>query len=157
MSAIVGLDFAGKKVLEIGSKNVNGSVRPLFVGADYLGIDVLEGADVDCVIDARDFDGHGLFDYAVSTEALEHCPYPQEIVQCAYRALKSGGLAIITAASTGRVPHKQNGEPGDLGDEWYQNIEADGLKNMLEETGFEQIKVNFRDDSHDVQATAMKP
>ena len=42
-------------ILEIGSYNVNGKVRDLFLGSvKYIGIDLQEGPDVDIVMDGHD-------------------------------------------------------------------------------------------------------
>lgn len=69
---------AGMPVLEVGSQNVNGSVRPLvesFGPASYTGTDVRVGAGVDHVINADTLTRHyGLehFGLVISTEMLEH-------------------------------------------------------------------------------------
>ena len=44
--------LAGKAVLEVGSYDVNGTVRPLFNGP-YLGCDITVGPSVDVVADAQ--------------------------------------------------------------------------------------------------------
>ena len=41
--------FKNKKVLEIGSLDINGSVRTFFENCDYTGLDVGEGKGVDIV------------------------------------------------------------------------------------------------------------
>ena len=41
--------FKGKKVLDIGSLDINGSARDFFEDCDYTGIDVGEGKGVDIV------------------------------------------------------------------------------------------------------------
>lgn len=41
--------FNSKKALEIGSLNINGSVRTFFTNCEYTGIDVAHGKDVDIV------------------------------------------------------------------------------------------------------------
>jgi hypothetical protein len=41
------------KVLEFGSRNINGSVRPLFpYASEFVGVDLVDGPDVDVVGDA---------------------------------------------------------------------------------------------------------
>jgi hypothetical protein len=47
--------FLRKKVLEVGSLDINGSVRPLFTDCDYMGIDLGDGPGVDQVINILDF------------------------------------------------------------------------------------------------------
>ena len=41
--------FSETKVLEVGSLNINGSVRQFFSNCDYVGLDISEGRDVDVV------------------------------------------------------------------------------------------------------------
>jgi hypothetical protein len=51
-------EFKGKRILEVGSKYVNGSVRPLIerfcYQKEYVGIDIEAGKFVDIVLPARD-------------------------------------------------------------------------------------------------------
>ncbi len=51
-------EFAGRRVLEVGSKFVNGSVRPLIERfcrpREYVGIDIEAGKYVDVVLRRRD-------------------------------------------------------------------------------------------------------
>jgi SAM-dependent methyltransferase len=158
---VVDVDFTEKRVLEIGSKNVNGTVKPLFGSAFYFGIDALPGKDVDFVIDAKDFKeqafGQNGFDFCVSVEALEHCPNPQDIIDCAYSSLKSGGVFIVTAAAPNRVPHRADGEVGDPVEngEFYANVDPQELEDWLWATGFVNIEVAQVGDG--VQGTALKP
>ena len=56
------------RVLELGSRNINGSVRYLFAAAEYVGVDPVEGADVDIVGDGATIEvGHDSFDVVVCT------------------------------------------------------------------------------------------
>jgi hypothetical protein len=67
-------------VLEIGSRNVNGSVRDLFSSSSlYHGIDIAAGPGVDEVADCADYVPDVLFDTCVSTEVLEHMQDPSEL------------------------------------------------------------------------------
>jgi hypothetical protein len=65
------------KVLEIGSLNVNGSVRPLFSGYDYLGIDIQAGQDVDLVMNGNDIGKtwHHEFEIVIACSVFEHDPF----------------------------------------------------------------------------------
>ena len=72
-------EFRGKKVLEVGSKYVNGSVRPLiknfFSPKEYVGVDIEPGRFVDIVLPAEklvDYFGEESFDVVIATELLEH-------------------------------------------------------------------------------------
>lgn len=86
-------------VLEVGSYDVNGSVRPLFPTASrYVGVDIVGGPGVDRVYDGLrlPFSASG-FDVVVSTEMLEHCARPWRIVAEMARVVRPGGLVILTA------------------------------------------------------------
>lgn len=98
--------FAQKKVLEIGSLNVNGSVRGYFTDCDYHGIDVGEGPGVDEVCMGENFAGKALdFDVLISTEVFEHTANWDTIFLNMLRMMKSDGLIVFTCASEGRTQH----------------------------------------------------
>lgn len=91
--------WAGRDVLEVGSYDVNGTVRPSFASAArYVGIDVVAGPGVDQVYDGLTipFEDES-FDCVVSTEMLEHCTRPWRVVGEMARVVKRGGLVLVTA------------------------------------------------------------
>ncbi len=72
-------EFAGRRVLEVGSKFWNGSVRPLIERfckpREYVGVDIETGKYVDVVLPAErlvEHFGSESFDAVISTEILEH-------------------------------------------------------------------------------------
>jgi SAM-dependent methyltransferase len=146
---------AGLRVLEFGSHDVNGSPRSLFMNCtEYVGVDIWAGAGVDWVGRAQDFDGEGRFDVVISVEAMEHDPDARGQIASAWRALKPGGVLIITAAAEPREPHRCNGSLGDMGGEHYANIDPDTLRKWL--AGWSNVEV-LHDKSHgDVYAHAVK-
>jgi len=98
--------FSNKKVLEVGSLNINGSIRSLFTNCDYLGIDVGLGKDVDLVCEGQNLDHpNETYDTVCSCECFEHNPYWVETFNNMYRMTKSGGLVFMTCATTGRQEH----------------------------------------------------
>jgi hypothetical protein len=97
--------FIDQDVLEIGSQNINGSVRELFTGGKYLGIDLGPGKDVDLVCHGKDYYRDTPFDVIVSCESLEHDEFYAETNVNAIRLLKGGGLLLMTMASYGRPAH----------------------------------------------------
>ena len=116
------------RVLEFGSHDVNGSPRRIFKNvAEYVGVDPWPGPGVDVMAFAQDYDGQGSFDLVISAECLEHDPFPRWQIQSACRALKPGGLLVITAAAPPRAPHRCDGMEGDLQGEHYANIDPTGL------------------------------
>lgn len=100
-------DFAGKSILEVGSLDVNGSVRPLFESADrYIGIDFRAGLGVDLVMNAHRLAfWNSSFDVVISTEMLEHDDEFWISMAEMGRVLKSKGVLIITARGNGFMPH----------------------------------------------------
>lgn len=94
-------NLATRKTLELGSHNVNGSVRGLFTGT-YLGIDSEEGPGVDRVLSSHEaadvlLAEGGKYDVVISTEMLEHDSAPWETMKNCKRLLKAGGTLILTA------------------------------------------------------------
>ena len=71
--------FSGVSVLEVGSMNINGSVRMFFDGCRYIGLDVVPGPGVDAVSPAHLFQApEGTFDTIISCESMEHDQWPWE-------------------------------------------------------------------------------
>jgi O-antigen biosynthesis protein len=94
------------KVLEVGSCDVNGSIRSLFdaEGIDYTGVDIQEGPGVDKIVNAENLVsefGQEVFDVVISTEMLEHCFDWQKILYQLTKVLKKNGILILTTRSPG--------------------------------------------------------
>jgi SAM-dependent methyltransferase len=98
--------FQNKKVLDIGSFDVNGNEEFLFDDCEFYGLDLGEGPGVDIVCPAQDYDAPDeSYDTVISCECWEHNPYYKESIQNAVRLVKSGGLFLFTCATTGRPVH----------------------------------------------------
>jgi len=98
--------FENKKVLDIGSFDVNGNEEFLFKNCDFTGLDIGEGDGVDVVCPAQLYDAADeTFDTIISCECWEHNPYYAESIENAIRMLKRGGLFFFTCATTGRPVH----------------------------------------------------
>jgi len=98
--------FTGKRVLEIGSLNINGSVRPFFNECEYIGLDVGIGKDVDVVCQGELYDAPDeSFDVTLSCECFEHNPSWVDTFKNMIRMTKPGGLVIMTCATVGRAEH----------------------------------------------------
>lgn len=98
------------QVLEVGSYDVNGSVRPLFNQTDYLGIDIEQGPGVDRVLSSHELtDAFGLdtFDTVVCCEMLEHDLNPWDTVRNIYLVTKPGGIVVATARGNGFGEHNR--------------------------------------------------
>lgn len=99
-------DVSGKRILEVGSYDVNGSVRPYIESlspAQYLGVDASSGPRVDQVVDCTQLCaavGDG-WDVVVSTEMLEHVRDWQACVTHLAAAVAPDGLLLVTTRSPG--------------------------------------------------------
>lgn len=151
-----GLDELGS-VLEIGGQVMNGTIRDLFDGADYLSLDIVDGPGVDIVADAatwRPLDPDRRFDVVVCCEVLEHTPDWRAIIQTAHDVLAPRGRLILTCAGPGRPPHSGRG-PWALEDgEWYRNIAPEELEGALRLTGFISASVTVA--AQDLHALARR-
>ena len=98
--------FKNKKVLDIGSFNVNGNEEPWFDNCDFIGLDIGPCKGVDIVCPANEYDAPDeTFDTIISCECWEHNPFYKESIQNAVRMLKSKGFFIFSCATTGRPVH----------------------------------------------------
>lgn len=98
--------FSGQRVLEVGSLNINGTVRDFFDNCVYTGVDVAAGPDVDVVMQGQDLAyPDNSFDVSVSAECFEHNPYWRETFANMARMTRTGGLVAFTCAAEGRPEH----------------------------------------------------
>jgi ubiquinone/menaquinone biosynthesis C-methylase UbiE len=111
----------GDKVLDVGSMDVNGTVRENFLGAgEYVGIDMRPGKCVDRVMKAEEIPQHftsGYFDIIVCCETLEHVEHWKEALQGIWHALKVDGKLCIT------TPNREKGRHGYPSDYWRFTLE----------------------------------
>lgn len=130
--------FKGKRVLEIGSLDINGSVRQFFEDCSYIGVDLGEGKGVDLVSKGEDLTFHdNHFDVAISCECFEHNP---EWVRTFDNMVRmTSGLIVMTCATTGRPEHgTRRTSPSDApfcGD-YYQNLTDHDIKSSCNMSRF---------------------
>jgi SAM-dependent methyltransferase len=105
-------EFKGKRVFEVGSKYVNGSVRLLIKNfcspKEYVGVDIEAGKFVDVILPAEklvEYFGPEAFDVVISTELLEHVQNWRLVINNMKRVLKRGGYIYITTRSYGFPYH----------------------------------------------------
>lgn len=96
-----------KRVLEIGSCNVNGSLRRIveqWGPAEYVGIDIAKGRGVDIICSAEEAlerFGKESFGIVVSTEMLEHVANWRKVVSNIKNLCAPGGIILLTTRSQG--------------------------------------------------------
>jgi SAM-dependent methyltransferase len=124
--------FVNQKVLEIGSLDINGSVRGFFEHCDYTGLDIGPGPGVDVVCQGQSYDAPtGSFDVVICCEVMEHNPFWQDTFRNMIRLLRPGGLMVMSCATTGRAEHgTTRSDPVaspltiEKGWEYYRNLTA---------------------------------
>lgn len=91
-------------VLDVGSRDVNGSYKNLFFGNNYVGLDVIEGKNVDVVVDEYSWPFQDeSFDIVISGQAFEHIEFFWKTIEEMVRVLKVGGkVCIIAPAEEGK-------------------------------------------------------
>ena len=146
-------DLAGTDTLEVGSYDVNGSVRDLFTGS-YTGVDMRCGPGVDAVAaaDGLPFADRS-FGAVVSTEMLEHDARPWLSVNEMGRVLRPGGWLLLTCRgfdSRGCFPLHEY--PDDL---WRFTTRS--VRLLLEDAGMTDIRSVEDPQTPGVFAAARKP
>lgn len=123
-------------VLDIGSQDINGNNRYLFGGAKYIGIDLNPGKNVDYVSSGHNYKPQSKFDVVISTECLEHDKYWAITLQnITHNLLNSGGLFIMTCATTGRAEHgttRTSPKDSPFTTDYYMNITEDDFRQAVD-------------------------
>jgi SAM-dependent methyltransferase len=151
---VSGRELPAGDVLEIGSRDVNGSVRELFPGRRYIGSDIAPGDGVDIVASGADVELSEPAAVVVTTETLEHTLDAEAICRNAFRLLMPGGVFIVTCAGEGRAPHSAvDGGPLRAG-EFYANVTELDLAAWLDD--FAKIAIEENPEAGDIYAWAVK-
>lgn len=135
--------FINKKVLDVGSGDINGNNKFLFENCEYDGNDVIQANNVTIISKTKDliFEDN-TFDTIISTECFEHDPEYKESLIKIYKMLKSNGLFLFSCASNGRPehgtrrtsPNDSYGTIGNLEDmiDYYKNLSEEDINEVLE-------------------------
>jgi len=147
-------EFWDKRVLEVGSRDVNGSLRPfieLYLHPKlYIGVDIENGKGVDRIIPAEELTknfGIGSFDVVLSSEMLEHVIDWRKVINEMKSVLKESGYIYLTTRSLGFVRHSY---PYDC---W--RFELDDMRQIFSD--FEILKLEKDKDTPGVLLKARKP
>ena len=94
--------FRSSRVLEVGSRDVNGSLRSYFSDCDYLGVDIEPGPGVDIVGHLCDVTNliEDSYDVILCTNVSEHDPrWRQTLLNCVDR-VSPGGMMILVCPTS---------------------------------------------------------
>lgn len=128
--------FFGTSVIEVGSLNINGTVRDFFSDCTYVGVDLAEGPGVDVVGQGQDLDyPDNSFEVAVSAECFEHNPYWLETFENMHRM--ASDLVVFTCATEGRREHGTTrtspaDSPFTLEWDYYRNLTENDFSDNLD-------------------------
>jgi SAM-dependent methyltransferase len=145
----------GALVVEFGSRDVNGNVRDLLpAGVTYVGVDAIDGPNVDHVGDAAEWADPA--DLILCLEVLEHAEDVVALVASIVRNLKPGGTAIVTCATDGRAPHSGidggHVRPGEV----YRNVPLAELEELVEQFGGRLIELEVDLHAGDLRAVIVR-
>lgn len=151
-------------IVEIGSWDVNGSVRQFFDTSAYLGLDVVEGEGVDRIYNGQDlnFLKPNSIDVTISCECFEHNPFWRENLDDMVRITKPGGIIIVTSASRGRFEHgttrtrPEDSISVELGWEYYKNIRLNEFKGAIRGMPLQRKILQYNPYSKDLYAVLQK-
>lgn len=130
--------FKWVNVCEIGSLDINGTIRTLFEYANYVGFDVALGPAVDYAVFGKDVKYPSeSFDITVSSECFEHDSTWRETFENMLRMTKYDGLTVFTCAGTDRPEHgTSRTDAGSspltvgLGIEYYKNLAPEDFEDI---------------------------
>lgn len=127
-------DRSDVSILEVGSQNLNGSVRDLLDlkgTEDYVGVDWRPGPGVDVVCLAHNMNFGRKFDVVLSASMLEHDPHWEKSISAMIRHLKPDGILILSWGSALNPPHCHDTSPDGL----FHPLPAGKVLNLLERSG----------------------
>lgn len=126
-------------VLEVGSADVNGNVRNLFEGCNYIGTDMQAGNNVDIVVNGHDLKEHFKdkeFDLVFSFDTFEHDDKFWETMEQMKQVTKPGGWIVIGAPGRNCPLHEH---PGD-----YWRFMPQGIQSLME--GLAEVEIDAQHD-----------
>jgi len=101
-----GYKYGKAMVLDVGSRDANGSYKPLFKGWEYKGLDICPGNNVDITVKDiycwSEVEPNS-YDVVISGQAFEHMDYPWMTIGEIARVMKVGGMCCIIAPSAGPI------------------------------------------------------
>ena len=152
-SHVTRTEIEGKEIVEVGSLDVNGSVRPELERLEplsYLGVDIASGPGVDELCDVTDLVkryGESRFDVVIATELMEHVREWRGAITNMKRILRPGGTLVLTTRSHG---FKLHGFPWD-----YWRYEPDDLRSIFSD--FTNVEIERDPEAPGVFLKARKP
>jgi hypothetical protein len=121
-----------ENVLEVGSFNVNGSVRDYFSDiTNYIGLDWRPGPCVDVVMLAHKYEPDIKFDTIISASMMEHDPFYKESITNMIRLLSERGGLFLSWGAAREGAHEVHSAP----DNQFHALPVGKVFTLLESLG----------------------
>jgi hypothetical protein len=143
-------NITGKDVLDVGGRDVNGTVRPYIESLNprsYIAVDMRPGPGVDLVCNAADLDEHA--DVIICTEMLEHAEQWHAALTGMVNCIRPGGTLLITTRSPGFAKHDH---PGD-----YWRFTLPIMRDALDCCGMNIVRLEDDPEAPGIFALATRP
>ena len=116
------------RVVDIGSLDLNGNYRGLFPDAEYVGVDIVEGENVDVVMDSNEWQAIKNVDLVISGQTIEHVANIPKLLSSIFNILRPGGLLCVIAPSAG---------PSHDYPIWVGHFSVEEMSTIVTKAGFE--------------------
>lgn len=139
-----------QRVADIGALDMNGSMRGLFAGREYVGMDIEPGKGVDMVLANSEAIpvADRTFDVVLSANTLEHTRRPWVVVREMARILRPGGLMFLLIPMPNA--HRFHAHPIDC---W--RCYTEGMRGLLDGADLEVLEL-YEAGDHDTVGIARK-
>lgn len=158
--------FKYKKVLDIGSGDINGNNNSLFYECHMIRNDIAFGPNVDVIAFAHDLPFvDEYFNTIISTECLEHDREYPKTLRSVIRMLEPGGLFVMACATTGRPEHgTSKHKPYQVFatrveglEDYYQNLTEDNIRDVIDiDRTFSDYEFSVNNKHHDLYFWGVK-
>lgn len=149
--------FNDTNVLDVGSLDINGNNRYLFSQGSYLGLDILEGKNVDIICPIHLYQTNIQYDTIINSEMLEHDIHHKTSMQKMYELVKPGGLLLITCAGPQRAEHgttRTSPQDSPATNDYYMNLEMRHFYDAFDAQNFSEYFI--KDTGLDMQFYGIK-
>jgi SAM-dependent methyltransferase len=151
--------FENVKVIDCGSLDVNGSLADLFWESAYIGVDIVEGKNVDMVQPVHTLKFENYFDTVISAEMLEHDEHWKESLLKMHKMAKPGGLVAISCAGKGRAEHGTTrtgkGDIWGTSPDYYRNVTEEDILDVYDGL-FEEYECRYEPNHKDTYFWGIK-
>lgn len=150
--------FIRKEVLEVGSLNINGSIREFFEQCTYVGVDLGKGKDVDVVARGEDLAyPDESFDVVASCECFEH--NPEWVATLKNMIRMCSDLVFFSCATTGRAEHgtrRSNPHDAPFCGDYYRNLTEEDVRQEINLSVFKEYQFLTNDTAKDLYFWGLK-